>query len=137
MPTVYLTRRAVFAASHRLHSQDLSEEENRRIFGKCNHPRGHGHNYVIEVTIKGEVDPETGIVYNLTDLKDAIEEAVMRPMDHRHLNEDVPEFAQLNPSAENIAVVCWKRLEALLPSGLLHQVLIRETENNFAIYRGE
>ncbi|HSR69473.1 MAG TPA: 6-pyruvoyl tetrahydrobiopterin synthase family protein [Acidobacteriota bacterium] len=137
MANVYLTRRAVFAASHRLHSSQLSQEENRRLFGKCNHPNGHGHNYVIEVTVKGAVDPDTGIVFNLTDLKAAIEKAVMEPMDHRNLNQDLPEFADLNPTAENIALVCWNRLQDLLPPGLLHEVLIRETENNFAVYRGE
>ena len=137
MPVVYLTRRAVFSASHRLHSQQLSDQENRQLFGKCNRPGGHGHNYTIEVTVRGEIDPRTGIVMNLTELKAAIQETVMRRMDHRNLNTDLPEFRQLNPTAENIAVVCWKMLQDRLPQGLLHEVVIRETENNFARYRGE
>ncbi len=137
MPVVYLTRRAVFSASHRLHSNQLSEDENRQLFGKCNHPRGHGHNYAIEVTVRGGIDPRTGIVMNLTELKAAIEETVMRSMDHRNLNLDVPQFQDLNPTAENIAVVCWQMLEDHLPEGLLHEVVIRETENNFVRYRGE
>ena len=137
MPVVYLTRRAVFSASHRLHSNQLSQEENRQLFGKCNHPHGHGHNYTIEVTVRGEVDPRTGIVMNLTELKAAIEETVMRRMDHRNFNTDLPEFQNLNPTAENIAVVCWKMLEDRLPQGLLHEIVIRETENNFVRYRGD
>lgn len=137
MPVVYLTRRAVFSASHRLHSDRLSDQENRQLFGKCNRPGGHGHNYTIEVTVRGEIDVGTGIVMNLTELKAAIEETVMRRMDHRNLNTDLPEFQDLNPTAENIAVVCWKMLQKRLPEGLLHEVVIRETENNFVRYRGE
>lgn len=136
MPIVYLTRRAVFAASHRLHAPELAEEENLRLFGKCNNSHGHGHNYTIEVTIRGETDPRTGLLINLTDLKGIIHEEVSEPLDHKHLNLDVPDFEELNPTAENIAVVCWKRLHKRL-GDLLYEVVIRETENNFAVYRGE
>ncbi len=136
-PVVYLTRRAQFNAAHRLHSADLSDEENRQVFGKCNNLYGHGHNYVLEVTIKGEVDPRTGMVINLTDLKAAIEEAIIKPMDHKHLNFDVPIFRDLNPTAENMAVVFWQLLEKQLGSDLLFEVKLHETENNLVVYRGE
>src|SRR5690349_716669 len=118
MATAYLTRRATFCASHRLHSEKLSQAENEKIFGKCNSKNGHGHNYVLEVTVRGTVDPKTGIVVNLVDLKEAIEEAVVSKVDHKHLNLDVPEFAKLNPTAENMAVVFWKLLEKKLTKGL-------------------
>jgi 6-pyruvoyltetrahydropterin/6-carboxytetrahydropterin synthase len=138
MPVVYLTRRATFCASHRLHSPELSDEENRRVFGKCNHPNGHGHNYVLEVTVRGEVDRRTGMVMNLTELKTIIEDRIHAVVDHKCLNLDVPAFEDLVPTAENMAVVFWGWLEAALPRrGLLHEIRIQETENNVAIYRGE
>lgn len=136
LPVVYLTRRASFSAAHRLHSADLSEAENNAIFGKCNNPHGHGHNYVLEVTVRGKVDPQTGMVMNLTDLKAAIEETIIQPMDHKHLNYDVPIFRELNPTAENMVVVFWKLLEEKLP-GLLYELKLHETDNNMVIYRGE
>jgi 6-pyruvoyltetrahydropterin/6-carboxytetrahydropterin synthase len=137
MPLVSLTRRAQFAASHRLHCPSLSDAENRRIFDKCNNPNGHGHNYVVEVTVRGEADPVTGMVMNLNDLKAAMEKAILREMDHKHLNLDVSDFRELNPTAENIAVVIWRNLEKELPRGLLHEVRLHETENNTVVYRGE
>lgn len=137
MPVVYLTRRASFSAAHRLHSPELSEAENQQIFGKCNNPNGHGHNYILEVTVRGQIDPRTGMVMNLTDLKAAIEEAIIKTMDHKHLNYDVPVFEEINPTAENIAVVCWKLLEKQLLAGLLFEIKLHETENNVVIYRGE
>jgi len=137
MPLIYLTRRAQFSASHRLHASGLSDDENRRIFDKCNNPHGHGHNYVVEVTVKGEVEGATGMVMSLSDLKAAIEEAVMKDLDHKNLNLDVPEFKDLNPTAENIALVLWRRLKKKLPKGLLHEVKLHETENNVVVYRGE
>ncbi|HEX2912861.1 MAG TPA: 6-pyruvoyl tetrahydrobiopterin synthase family protein [Chloroflexia bacterium] len=137
MAVVYLTRRATFSAAHRLHSLELSDEENRQVFGKCNNPHGHGHNYMLEVTVKGEIDPRTGMVMNLTDLKQAIEEAIIKPMDHRHLNFDVPLFSKVNPTAENMAVIFWQLLQAQLPPGMLVEVKLHETENNVATYRGE
>ncbi len=137
MAVVYLTRRATFSAAHRLHNPALSAEENRRIFGKCNNPNGHGHNYVLEVTVKGEIDQPTGMVLNLTDLKLAIEEAILNEVDHKHLNLDVPIFQEINPTAENMAVVFWRLLERRLPSGLLYELKLHETENNVVVYRGE
>ncbi len=137
MNTIFLTRRATFSAAHRLHSAALSEAENRELFGKCNNPHGHGHNYVLEVTVHGPIDPNTGMVLNLTDLKKAMDEAIIQPMDHKHLNFDVPIFREINPTAENMAVVFWKLLEQHLSKGLLYEVKLQETENNIAIYRGE
>jgi 6-pyruvoyltetrahydropterin/6-carboxytetrahydropterin synthase len=137
MATVYLTRRAVFSASHRLHSPQLSDAENRQLFGKCNHPNGHGHNYVLEVTVRGEVDPKTGMVMNLADLKGAIAETIEAEVDHRYLNLDCPSFKGINPTTENLAMICWKLLSSKLPKGLLYEVKLHETENNVAIYRGE
>lgn len=136
MISAFLTRRITFSASHRLHAVGLSNEENRRIFGKCNHENGHGHNYVLEVTVFGTIDPATGMVLNLTDLKEVLRTTIEKDFDHRNLNVDVPEFATLNPTAENIAVVVWNRLEKQLPPGLLYEVRLLETENNYASYRG-
>jgi 6-pyruvoyltetrahydropterin/6-carboxytetrahydropterin synthase len=133
----YLTRRAVFSASHRLHSDQLSDAENKKIFGKCNHPGGHGHNYVLEVTVKGTPDPKTGMIMNLADLKEAIETQIMAEVDHKHLNVDCPSFRGVNPTAENIAIVFWQLLEKKLPRGSLHEIKLYETENNTAVYRGE
>lgn len=137
MSVVYLTRRAVFSASHRLHSPGMTDEENLRLFGKCNNPSSHGHNYVIEVTLRGRVDPRSGVLINLTDLKKAIQERILDVMDHKNLNQDVEAFRDINPTAENIAIVCWRLLEDSLPPGALYEVLLRETENNFVSYRGE
>jgi 6-pyruvoyltetrahydropterin/6-carboxytetrahydropterin synthase len=137
MPIVYLSRRLVFSASHRLHSPQLSDAENQRIFGKCNQPNGHGHNYVLEVVVRGEVDAKTGMVINLTDLKRTIADTIEAEMDHRHLNLDCPSLKGINPTTENLVVVFWKLLSARLPSGMLHELRLHETENNVAIYRGE
>ncbi len=136
MAKVYLTRRATFCAGHRLHSAALSDDENRNIFGKCNHVNGHGHNYELHVTLYGDVNPKTGMVMNLTDLDRLISEAVIARVDHKNLNMDVPEFQALVPTAENIAIVFWNLLKEKLPT-LLYEVRLRETENNVAVYRGE
>jgi 6-pyruvoyltetrahydropterin/6-carboxytetrahydropterin synthase len=137
MPEVKLIRRVQFSASHRLHASGLSDAENQKIFGKCNRANGHGHNYVAYIEVKGEVDPKTGMVMSLEDLKAAIERTVMARLDHKHLNLDVPEFKSLNPTAENIAIVLWRMLEPELPKGLLHKVTLHETENNIAVYKGK
>lgn len=137
-PTVAsLIRRAVFSASHRLHASGLSAEENRSLFGQCNRESGHGHNYVLEVTVRGPIHPVTGMVMSLTELKKAIEEEVMAKVDHRHLNLDVPAFRELNPTAENIAKVIWGWLRPRVPADLSLTVLLRETENNSALFSGE
>ena len=132
----YITRRLTFSAAHRLHSAALGVEENRRVFGKCNHPNGHGHNYVLEVTVAGPIDPTTGMVFNLTELKNVMNDVIERDFDHKNLNVDVPAFKVLNPTAENIAAVLWDLIEKRLKPGLLHEVKLIETENNFVSYRG-
>jgi 6-pyruvoyltetrahydropterin/6-carboxytetrahydropterin synthase len=134
---VYLTRRTTFSAAHRLWSNYLSEEENYAIYDKCANPNGHGHNYVMEVTIRGMLDPHTGMVMNLTDIKQITDEQVIKWVDHRHLNYDVPWLEGVIPTAEVLAIKFWERLEQGFPKGQLYEVKLYETENNSASYRGE
>jgi 6-pyruvoyltetrahydropterin/6-carboxytetrahydropterin synthase len=135
--TIYLTRRETFCAAHRLHSQELSDEENRNIFGKCNYDNGHGHNYVIEVTVRGRINPQTGMLINLVELKEIILRRICDVVDHRNLNLDIPEFMHLNPTAENMAVVFWKWLAEELSQDLLYEIKLYETGNNWVVYKGE
>jgi 6-pyruvoyltetrahydropterin/6-carboxytetrahydropterin synthase len=134
---VYLTRRTTFSAAHRLWSEALSEEENYAIYDKCANPNGHGHNYVLEVTVRGEPDPRTGMVMNLTEMKRITDEQVVKWVDHKHLNSDVPWLESVIPTAEMLVIAFWKRLERGFPEGLLYEVRLHETENNLASYRGE
>ena len=134
---MYVTRREVFSSAHRLHNENLSEEENKQIFGKCNNPNGHGHNYVLEVVVGGDIDPKTGYVVDLKKLKEIIREHVIKKLDHKHLNFDVEFMKGINPTAENIAIAIWKQLEDKIPSGKLHSVKLYETENNYVEYKGE
>jgi len=138
-PLVYLTRRETFSACHRLHSKALTDEANREVFGKCNNPNGHGHNYTVEVTVKGLIDPSTGMVMNITDLKKVIESEVMVPLDHKNLDLDVPWFADRVSTAENIAVFIWRSISAggLPKQAHLHQIKLWETEKNIVVYKGE
>ena len=137
-PLVYLTRREIFSACHRLHSRQLSDEENLEIFSKCNNPNGHGHNYVVEVTVKGTVDDATGMVMNITDLKKIIDVSVMKPLDHKNLDKDVPYFHQVVSTTENVAVFIWLQIKDELPPNVqLDQVKIWETEKNIVEYKGE
>ncbi|XP_018616995.1 6-pyruvoyl tetrahydrobiopterin synthase isoform X1 [Scleropages formosus] len=135
--TGYITRVQSFSACHRLHSKSLSEEENKEVYGKCNNPNGHGHNYKVEVTVRGKIDPITGMVMNLTDLKRHIEEAIMIPLDHKNLDKDVPHFENVASTTENLAVFIWDSLAKLLPPNLLYEIKIHETEKNIVVYRGE
>lgn len=134
---IYLTRRAEFSASHYYHNPALSEDENRRIFGKCSNANGHGHNYAVEVTVAGEVDETTGMVLDLKALKALLESEVLQRMDHKFLNKEVPEFATTIPTTENIAMEIWKLLAAKLPSGRLHRIRLYETHDLFVDYYGE
>jgi 6-pyruvoyltetrahydropterin/6-carboxytetrahydropterin synthase len=135
---VYLTRKIEFAASHRYHNPKLSVEENRRIFGKCNNPHGHGHNYTLEVTIAGEPDPVTGMVLDLKDLKEILEREIMQRMDHRYLNLEVAELRDQIPTCENIARVIWNLLAPKIPQGQLHRVRLYESADLFAdCYRND
>ena len=136
MPTATVTRRVHFNAAHRLHNPALSDEENRALFGPCNNPNFHGHNYELDVSVTGEVDPVTGYVVDLGVVKRIVEERVVSYLDHRNLNLDIPEFAKRNPTAENIAVMIWQRLEGSLP-GRLARVVLWETPRNFVTYEGK
>jgi len=134
---VYLTRRAEFSASHYYHNPKFSAEENRRIFGKCNNPNGHGHNYMLEVTVKGEVDPASGFVVDLKELKETMNREVIEALDHRHLNKEVPEFANQIPTSENLAIAIWNRLNSKLNVARLHRVRLYETNDLFVDFYGE
>ena len=134
---VYLTKVYEFSAAHRLHSHVLSDEDNRDIFGKCNNPAGHGHNYVLEVTVKGDVDTKTGLVAGLNLLDEVVEKQVNARFDYKHLNLDAPEFETLNPTSENFVKVLWDVLEPNLQPVVLHRLRLRETPKNHFDYYGE
>jgi len=131
---VYLTRKVEFSSSHLYHNPAFSPEENRRIFGKCNNPHGHGHNYVLEVTIAGEPDPRTGMVLDLKELKEILQREILDRMDHRFLNYEVPELAGKIPTTEMIAMTIWQLLEPSINhrgQGRLHRVRLYETPDLF------
>ena len=134
---VYLTRRAEFSASHYYHNPELTPEENRRLFGKCNNPNGHGHNYTLEVTVRGPVDARSGFVMDLAELKELLSCEVLDAMDHRFLNQEVPEFRDRIPTTENLAIVIWQRLKPKLRVAELHRVRVYETPDLFVDYYGE
>jgi 6-pyruvoyltetrahydropterin/6-carboxytetrahydropterin synthase len=134
---ILLTRKAEFSASHYYWKDAWSEEENRRAFGKCANRNGHGHNYTLEVTVSGEIDPVSGFVVDLKDLKTVLEREVVSIYDHRHLNLEVPEFKTANPTTENIAVAIWKRLDGKIPGAKLYRVRVYELPDLFADYYGE
>lgn len=134
---VYLTRKCEFSAAHYYHNPEFSPEENQRLFGKCNNPNGHGHNYTLEVTVKGEVNPRSGFVVDLKDLKDALEREVLSALDHRFLNKEVPEFRDRIPTTENLAIAIWQRLQPKLNVAQLHRVRVYETPDLFVDFFGE
>src|ERR1035437_6245394 len=119
---VYVTRKAHFSAAHRLFNPEFSDEENERVFDKCNNPRGHGHNYTIEVTVAGEPATKTGYVIDLKKLSELIDDVILAKVDHKHLNYDVPELAGIIPTAENIALVFWKLLVPHIANGKLYSI---------------
>jgi 6-pyruvoyltetrahydropterin/6-carboxytetrahydropterin synthase len=135
---ILLTRKAEFSASHYYWDEAWSAEENARAFGKCSNRNGHGHNYTLEVTIAGEIDPVTGFVVDLKQLKDVMEQEVVSAYDHRHLNLEVPEFKTAQPTTENIAVAIWRRLDGKIPGGAkLHRVRVYELADLFADFYGD
>ncbi len=136
-PMVYHTKVYEFSAAHRLHSYSLSDEENQDIFGKCNNPAGHGHNYVLEVTVKGTVDARTGLVADLNLLDEVVQKQVYARFDYKHLNLDTPEFETLNPTSENFVKVLWEVLEPNVHPVVLHRLRLRETPKNHFDYYGE
>ena len=132
---VELGRRYHFAASHRLHSAQLSEAENCRIYGKCNNPYGHGHNYTVEVRFSGKIDPATGMIANLADLDAFVNERVIEPFDHRSLQDEVPVFREAVPTTENLCIEIFQRLKPF-PIAKLEAVRVEETSNNSFEYEG-
>jgi 6-pyruvoyltetrahydropterin/6-carboxytetrahydropterin synthase len=136
MPEVTVTRRLRFNAAHRIHNPALSDAENTALFGKCNHPNWHGHNYVLEVSVTGPIDPVSGYVVDLGALRDLVEREVVDVMDHRNLNLDVPFLAGVNPTSENIVVAIWQVLSPRIAPGRLAKLRLYETENNYVEYEG-
>ena len=139
MPTVEITRREEFSASHRLHNPDLSDQENLELFGICNNRHGHGHNYELEVTVRGDVPSQSGMVMNLNDLMRILRERVVEPLDHKHLNHDVPFLEGLVTTAENVAVAIWDQIAdeiASHGSARLYRVRLYESHANLVDYYG-
>ena len=134
---VLLTRKAEFSAAHYYYIDAWSQQENEKVFGKCANRNGHGHNYTLEVTVAGEIDPVSGFVVDLKALKDVIEREVIQVYDHRHLNLEVPEFRAVVPTTENIAIAIWKRLEFRIAGARLQRVRVYEMPDLFADYCGE
>lgn len=143
MPLTYLTRVESFSAAHRLHSASLSDEENARIFGKCNNPNGHGHNYKVEITIKGRPQPATGMLLNITQLKEIIKEYVLDELDHKNIDADVAYFRErrVTSTAENIAAFIWTSLQDRIAQEdgdvRLHAVKLHETDKNVVELKDE
>lgn len=133
---VKVSRKAHFNAAHRLYRPDWDDKTNAGVFGKCSNPHYHGHNYELIVSVTGPIDPETGFVMDMKDLKDLIRTEVEDAFDHKNLNEQVPEFRNLNPTAENIAVVIWDKLRPHLKESLDLEVILYETPRNFVTYTG-
>ncbi len=134
---IYVTRREVFSAAHRLFNEQFSDEENENAFGKCCGVYGHGHNYVLEVIVAGEINAKTGYVIDLKILKKIIRENIIDKMDHKHINYEVDFMKGIIPTAENIAVSIWEQLVTKIPTGKLFSIKIYETENNYVEYKGE
>lgn len=134
---IKVSRRETFCAAHRLFNHQWNEDKNNEIFGLCNNPSYHGHNYVLITSVKGEINPETGYVIDLKILKTIIKEEVLEKFDHRNLNLDCPEFKNLNPTAENIAVVIYNKIKNKIDSKLELTIKLYETERNFVEYSGE
>jgi 6-pyruvoyltetrahydropterin/6-carboxytetrahydropterin synthase len=135
-----ITRRADFSASHTLHRPDWTADRNRQVYGEAANPLGHGHNYVLEVTLEGQPDPVTGMVLDLKELKQILNREVVEPFDHRFLNREVPPFDQVVPTPENIAREIWRRLSSRFPGTngpRLHNIRLFETEDLFVDYQGE
>ena len=138
MPRVRVTRRLHFSAAHRIYRPDWSDQRNAEVFGDCANPHWHGHNYEIDVTVEGEVDPETGYVMDLKLLRDLVEERVLADVDHRNLNLQVPWLKDVNPTTENLVVAIWKRIADGLPEGVrLERIVLWETPRNSVEYSGE
>lgn len=136
MPRCMVTRRVHFNAAHRLFNPRFSEAENEATFGVCNNPNYHGHNYDLEVSVEGEIDAATGYVMDIQRLKEVVTDCLVRHLDHKNLNLDVPWFGNLIPTAENIAVVCWRVLEPAVRPATLKRIRLWETDRNYVDYHG-
>ena len=136
MPEVTVTRRLSFNAAHRVHNPALSDAENTRLFGKCNNPNWHGHNYRLDVSVTGPIDERTGYVIDLGALKQIVEAEVIQRIDHRNVNLEVDFMRGINPTAENIVVACWKVLKPAVAPGRLSRLTLWETDNNYVEYDG-
>ncbi len=136
MAIARVTRRVHFCAGHRLHNPAFADERNREIYGACSNPNGHGHNYDLEVTVEGEIDPQIGYVMDLRELKNLLEDEVLADLDHANLNVDVPWLADVVPTTENLAVAIWNRLDGKIVGASLASVRLWETERNSVEYRG-
>ncbi|QQS34633.1 MAG: 6-carboxytetrahydropterin synthase [Ignavibacteriales bacterium] len=134
---VYVTRRETFSAAHRLYIPAKSDSENEKIFGKCSNPNWHGHNYTLEVVVKGIPNPETGFVIDIKILKELIHEHIIKKVDHKNLNTETDFMKGIIPTSENITVAIWNQLKDKLPAGELASVKLYETENNYFEYKGE
>lgn len=130
--SIYITRRERFSAGHTLFNPSYSDDRNRELFGKCSNPSGHGHNYVLEVTLQGEPDPDTGFVYDLAELSALLHKLIIDEVDHRNLNVDVDWLRGVIPTTENLASAFWERLDPNLPEGMLYSVRLGETDKNWA-----
>jgi len=137
MPRVTVHRKAHFNAAHRLYNKNWSDEKNLEVFSKCSNPNYHGHNYELIVALTGEIDPETGYVYDLGKLRVLIKTEIEDAFDHKNLNLDVEEFQDLNPTAENISVVIYQKLRKYIPNNLDMKITLYETPRNFVSYSGE
>ena len=137
MPIVTVTRRLRFNAAHRVHNPTLSDAENTRLFGKCNNPNWHGHNYALEVSVRGPIDERTGYVIDLGQLRDVVEREVIEQTDHRNFNIDVPYMQGINPTTENVVVAMWQVLAPAIAPAQLIRLRLWETENNYVDYEGE
>ncbi len=136
MPIVTVTRRLRFNAAHRVHNPALSDAENTALFGKCNNPNWHGHNYTLEVSVAGEVNPVTGYVVDLGIVRDVVQREIIDRLDHRNLNLDVDFLREINPTSENLVVAIWGVLQPALQPGRLTKLRLWETENNYVEYEG-
>ena len=137
MPLVTVTRRLQFNAAHRVHNPALSDEENSRLFGKCNNPNWHGHNYTLDVSVRGEIDEKTGYVIDLAVLKRIAEQKAVDLIDHKNLNLDVAFMRGVIPTSENIVVAIWRELAPAIARGTLVRLVLWETPNNYVEYTGE
>ena len=133
---IFITRKHHFCASHRLYNADFSDEKNEATFGLCNNPNGHGHNYNLEVTLFGEVSEDTGMVFDLKELKKLTTQEVLNKVDHKNLNVDVDFLKGIIPTAENLAIKFWEVLEPKITKGRLYEIKLYESERNYVVYRG-